>query len=446
MDFTPHTEQEIKEMLNEIGIKSVDELFRDIPNEIPHRDPNLPGPLTEQELIREMEKLGNLNTTTKEYDSYLGAGCYEHFIPSVVPALANRSEFVTAYTPYQAEASQGILQTIYEYQTLICQLTGMDVSNASLYDGSTALAEAVLVGYRTRGLEKGKVLISKTIHPEYREVLKTYLEAIQVEIVEIPYKNGITDIDFIKDRIDNNTIAVAVQSPNFFGCLEPTWEIPPLVEKFGALSIISVNPISLGVLKDPGSQGFSIAVGEGQALGIPMNFGGPFLGFFACKRDLLRKIPGRIVGRTKDKDGNPGFVLTLQAREQHIRREKATSNICSNEALCALTACIYLCALGKSGLEELGKLNISLSHYARDRLCSINGVEQLFYEQPFFNEFVLKISVPEERFLSQKIIPGLSLERFYPELKEFSLWCVTETKTKEKIDRLVEVVNENCHR
>lgn len=437
MDFTPHTETEIKEMLAEIGVKSLDDLF---PREIPRTRLNLPEPLSEQELVRELEGLAKQNISTKEYDNYLGTGSYEHFIPSVVTSLASRSEFVTAYTPYQAEASQGILQTIYEYQTLICQLTGMDVSNASLYDGSTALAEAVLVAYRSRELEKGKVLISKTVHPEYRQVVKTYLDAIPVELIEVPYKDGITDIDFIKDNIDNNTLAVAVQSPNFFGCLEPAWEIPPIVGN--AISIISANPISLGILKDPGGMGFDIAVGEGQPMGIPMVFGGPFLGYFACKKDLVRKMPGRVVGRTKDTKGNTGFVLTLQAREQHIRREKATSNICTNEALCALTACIYLCTLGRSGLEELAKLNVSLSHYAVEKI----GVRHLFFNQPFFNEFVLNIPVSEAEFLSRKIIPGLSLDTFYPELKGTSLWCVTETKIKAQIDRLAEVVRENCNR
>lgn len=439
MDFTPHTEIEIREMLACIGIKSLDDLFNDIPSEIPRVKLNLPKPLSEQELTREMEGLGRLNISTKEYDNYIGAGSYEHFIPSVVSNLASRGEFVTAYTPYQAEASQGTLQATYEYQSLISRLTGMDVSNASLYDGATGLAEAILMAYRIRELEKGKVFISSTIHPEYRRVVKTYLNAMPVELIEIPYKDGITDIEFIKDKIDNNTIAVAVQSPNFFGCIEPSWEIPQFAKKFGALSIVSSNPISLGILKDPGSMGFDIAVGEGQPLGIPIFYGGPYLGYFACRKELVRKMPGRVVGRTKDIKGNTGFVLTLQTREQHIRREKATSNICSNEALCALTACIYMCTLGKSGIVELAELNISLSHYAKDKLCGINGVKVLF-NQPFFNEFVLKIPISKEIFLSKKIIPGLSLDKFYPELKGYSLWCITETKTKEQIDKLAEVI------
>lgn len=439
MDFTPHTETEIKEMLADIGAKSLDDLFREIPKDIPQAELKLPKGLSEQELIKELKDLAKQNASTDEYDNYIGAGSYDHFIPSVVNNLSGRSEFATAYTPYQAEASQGILQTIYEYQSLICQLTGMDVSNASLYDGATALAEAVLVGYRSKEIENGSVIISSAIHPEYRHVVKTYLDSIPVEVVEVPYKDGITDINFIKDKINDKTLAVAAQSPNFFGCLEPAREIPALAKKYGALSIISANPISLGIIKDPGSMGFDIAVGEGQPLGNPIMFGGPYLGYFACKKDLVRKMPGRIVGRTKDKKGDQGFVLTLQTREQHIRREKATSNICSNEALCALRACIYLCVLGKKGIEELAKLNVYLSHYAKDKLCGIKGVDAVF-NQPFFNEFALKIPMDEKKLLNKKIIPGLLLDKFYPELKGSSLWCVTETKTKEQINKLAEAV------
>jgi glycine dehydrogenase subunit 1 len=439
MDFIPHTEAEIKEMLAEIGIKSLNELFKDIPKDIPRANLNLPHSLSEQELVSELKNLSKLNTSTGEFDNYLGAGSYEHYIPSVVDALSGRSEFVTAYTPYQAEASQGTLQTIYEYQSLICQLTGMDVSNASLYDGATALAEALLIAYRNKEINDGKIFISKTIHPEYRRVIKTYMDAVPVEIIEIPYKSGITDIDFLKDNVSDKTIAVALQSPNFFGCIEPANEVPQLAKKHGALSILSANPVSLGVLKDPGSMGFSIAVGEGQPLGLPLMFGGPYLGYFACKKDLVRKMPGRIVGRTKDKKGRSGFVLTLQTREQHIRREKATSNICSNEALCALRACIYLCTLGRQGMQELAKQNVYLSHYAKDKLCEIKGVEDVF-DQPFFNEFVLKLPLKIDKFLEKKIIPGLDLGKFYPELADSSLWCVTEMKNKEKIDRLAEVI------
>ena len=438
MDFTPHTNDEIKEMLAAVGAGSLEDLFKGIPEEIPRVKLDLPEGLSEQELVAELKQLGRLNISADDYDNYLGAGSYQHFIPQIVTHLAGRGEFATAYTPYQAEASQGTLQTIYEYQTLICQLTGMDISNASLYDGATALAEALLAVCRARSISGGRIMISRTVHPSYREVVKTYLDTAAVDLVEIPDQNGICDIDFVKDNIDNNTIAVLVQNPNFFGCLEPVWEIPPLARKAGAASIISVNPISLGILRDPGSMGFDIAVGEGQSLGNPMMFGGPYLGFFACRKELLRKMPGRLVGRTRDSKGDTGFVLTLQTREQHIRREKATSNICSNEALCALKACIYLCALGKNGLRELAELNVSLSHYAKKKLCGMSGVRNIF-SQPFFNEFVLHVPRSGEEYQKEKIISGLPLGRFYPELNGCTLWCVTETKSQSQIDRLVEV-------
>lgn len=439
MDFVPHTAKETKEMFDVLGISDFSELFKDIPSEIPRANLSLPAGISEQELIREIEKTASLNISTNEYASYLGAGSYEHFIPSVVPYLAGRGEFVTAYTPYQAEASQGILQAMYEYQSLICMLTGLDVSNASLYDGATAVCEAVLLSIRSKEIQNGNVIVSKTVHPEYREVLKTYLKALPVEIIEAPYINGITDYEFIKSKTNEKTFAIVIQSPNFFGCIEQAWEIPLIAQKHGALSIMTANPISLGVLKCPGEMGFDIAAGEGQPLGMPMSYGGPYLGYFACKKELVRKMPGRIAGMTKDADGKRGFVLTLQTREQHIRREKATSNICSNEALCALTACIYLSVLGKNGIKKIGELNIQLSHYAKDKLCAVNGVKTLF-NQPFFNEFVIETPVSENKFLENKIIPGLNLGKFYPELNYTSLWCVTEMKTKEQIDRLAEVI------
>lgn len=442
MDFIPHTKEETQEMLGVIGVQSLDELFKNIPKEIPQAALKLPKALSEQELLSELKELGSQNTTVSNADSYLGAGSYEHFIPSVVSSLVNRSEFVTAYTPYQAEASQGTLQTIYEYQTLICQLTGMDVSNASLYEGGSALAEAVLVTWRNKNTINSKVLISKTVHPEYRHVVKTYCKGLNIEIIEVPYKDGISDIEFIKDKIDKDTLAVVVQSPNFFGCLEPLGDIVPIAKKQNALGILSTNPISLGVLRDPGELGFDIVVGEGQPLGNPLSFGGPYLGFLACTKALMRKIPGRLVGRTKDTQGRTGYVLTLQTREQHIRREKATSNICTNEALNALAACIYLCTMGKSGIEELAKQNVYLSHYAKDELCNKTTAKMVF-NQPFFNEFLLDVSFSKEKLLNSGIISGLDIGRFYPELSGKSLWCTTETKTRVKIDKLVEAINEN---
>ncbi len=422
-------------MLRAVGAKSLADLFQDIPREIAPSRLNLPPGLSEQELLRELEKLGKQNVTVRDKDNYLGAGSYEHFIPSLVTDLAGRAEFVTAYTPYQAEASQGTLATIYEYQTLICQLTGMDIANASLYEGGSALAEAALVAYRNKNIANGKIFISAGVHPEYRQVVKTYLVGVPVEIIEVPYQQGVMDLDYLKDKLDKQTLAVIVQSPNFFGCLEPLAEIVSLTKKTGALSILSAYPLSLGILKDPGSLGFDLVVGEGQSLGNPLSFGGPYLGYLACSKNLLRRIPGRLVGRTKDKNGRNGYVLTLQTREQHIRREKATSNICTNQALNALAACIYLCTLGKQGIQDVARLNAYLSHYARDKM----GAE-LVFSQPFFNEFTIKIPFQQEKLIAEGIIPGLRLERFYPELAGCSLWCVTETKTKQQLDRLAEVL------
>jgi len=439
MDFIPATNKESEEMLKAVGISELDGLFADIPSAVPRVKLDIPSPLSEPELIKALKDLAKQNFNVKEIDNYLGAGSYEHFIPSVVKNLSARAEFVTAYTPYQAEANQGLLQAMYEYQTLICQLTGMDVSNASLYDGGTALAEAVLTAYRNRDILDGKILVSRTVHPGYRQVVKTYISGIPVQMVDVPYNNGITDIDFIKDNLDEKTLAVVAQSPNFFGCLEPLHKIVPLVKKYNTLMIVSANPISLGVLKSPGSFGADIVVGEGQALGTPLSYGGPYLGYFAVTKKLLRKIPGRLVGRTKDTKGRTGYVLTLQTREQHIRREKASSNICTNEALNALSACIYLTLLGKQGMKDVSENNIYLSHYAKDKLCDIAGVKDVF-SRSFFNEFVLKCPVSSEKFLKKGIIGGLDLERFYPELKGCSLWCVTETKNKEQIDRLAEVI------
>lgn len=435
MDFIPQTKKDTEDMLRTVGLGSLAELFQDIPREIIQTKLNLASGLSEQELLRELGELGKENVTVKDKDSYLGAGSYEHFIPSIVTELASRAEFVTAYTPYQAEASQGTLTAIYEYQTLICQLTGMDIANASLYEGASALAEAALVAYRHRNVVNGKILISRTVHPEYRQVVKTYLAGLPVQILTVPERQGVTDIDCLKDNLTAETLAVIVQSPNFFGCLESLAEIVSLTEKTGALSILSAYPVSLGILKDPGSLGFDLVVGEGQSLGNPLSFGGPYLGFLACTKALLRKIPGRLVGRTKDKNGRWGYVLTLQTREQHIRREKATSNICTNQALNALAACIYLCTLGKQGIKELAKLNVYLSHYAREKI----GAE-LVFPQPFFNEFTVKLPFAKEKLIAAGIIPGLELERFYPELAGCSLWCITETKTKQQLDRLAEVL------
>ncbi len=354
--YIPHTEEDKKEMFREIGVKSTEELFKNIPQDLLLKTPlGLPSSLSEMELLKEMRKLSQKNANLNEYVSFLGAGSYDHFIPTVVNHLSERSEFYTSYTPYQPEASQGILQVFYEYQSLICQLFQMDIANASLYEGATALAEAVILAHNFN--HRQKVLLSKTIHPEYRQVLKTYIEkTLGLSIVEIDYENGITNLNELKEKISEEISCVVIQNPNFFGCLEKVREIEEITHKFGSLYITSVDPISLGLLIPPGEYNADIAVAEGQSLGNHLNFGGPYLGIFTCKKKFLRKIPGRRVGETTDQKGQRGFTLTLQTREQHIRREKATSNICTNEALNALRATIYLSALGKEGLREVAEL------------------------------------------------------------------------------------------
>lgn len=440
MDYIPNTERDKEIMLKEMGLASTESLLEDIPKTLRKFSLLLPEGLSEPQVLKVLRDLSEKNSNTDKYISFLGAGAYEHYIPSVVDHLASRSEFYTCYTPYQPEVSQGTLQGIYEFQTLMCELTGMDVANSSMYDGSTALTEAALLSIRLK--EKNKVICSRAIHPEYRQVLKTYLKGLHTEIVEIDTPEGITDLNQLEKIIDNNTAAVLIQNPNFFGCVEDMETISNIVHRYDTLFIACVNPVSLGILKPPGKYNADIAVGEAQVLGNYLNYGGPYLGFFTVKKDLLRKMPGRIAGETVDSNGNRCFVLTLQAREQHIRREKATSNICTNQALIALRACIYLCTLGKKGIAELANLNIQKSHYAYERLCTLNILEPAFH-QSFFHEFVLnakgslRINRINEYLLTKGIIGGLGLSGFYPALDNSMLLCVTETKTKESIDRLV---------
>ncbi|MEP9410364.1 MAG: aminomethyl-transferring glycine dehydrogenase subunit GcvPA [Candidatus Brocadia sp.] len=440
MDYIPNTERDKEIMLKEMGLPSTESLLENIPKGLRNFSLSLPEGLSEPQVLKTLKNLSEKNSNTGKYISFLGAGAYEHHIPSVVDHLASRSEFYTCYTPYQPEVSQGTLQAIYEFQTLMCELTGMDASNASMYDGSTALTEAALLSIRLK--EKNKVICSRAIHPEYRQVLRTYVKGLHTEIVEIDMPKGITDVNQLEKVIDDNTAAVLVQDPNFFGCIEDMETISNITHRHDALFIACVNPISLGILKPPGEYNADIAVGEAQVLGNYLNYGGPYLGFFTVKKELLRKMPGRIAGETVDSTGKRCFVLTLQAREQHIRREKATSNICTNQALLALRACIYLCALGKKGIAELANLNIQKSHYAYERLCTLNIFESAF-KQPFFNELALKakgnlhINKINEYLLKKGIIGGFELSRYYPELDNSMLLCVTETKTKESIDLLV---------
>ncbi len=439
MNFIPNSPEQQRAMLERIGVTNVEELFSDVPGNVKLGRPlDIPAGLSEQELMRHLQGLAARNANQSEYTSYLGAGAYEHYIPSLVNQLLLRSEFYTAYTPYQPEISQGTLTAIYEFQTMVCELTGMDVANASMYDGASALAEAGLMACDST--RRNQVIVSQTVHPEHRDVLRTYLNGRGVEILELPYKDGVTDLVSLEKLISSKTAAVLVQTPNFFGAVEDGCRFADIAHQAGALLVVSVNPVSLGLLKAPGEYGADIVVGEGQPFGNPVSFGGPFLGFFACKEKYMRRMPGRIVGATVDRNGKKAFVLTLQAREQHIRREKATSNICSNEALCALAFTIHLAALGKQGISELSRLNLQKAHYAADRISALPGFE-LAFSSPFFNEFVVKTTVAPEKInaelLHDKILGGLDLGKFFPELQNHLMFCVTETKSKQDIDRLV---------
>jgi len=430
-------------MLRAIGVARFEELLSDIPAQLRMPTLALPAGLSELELLAKAKGLAQLNQSTEQVDSYLGAGMYDHHIPAVVDALASRGEFATAYTPYQAEASQGTLQAIYEYQTMICELTGMEVANASLYDGASSLAEAALVALRTTGRQR--LLVSQAVHPEYRQVLRTYLDGNGVHLAELPVPSGITEASRVAEQVSPDVAAVIVQTPNFFGCLETLAELAEAAHAKGALVIVCVYPVALGIIQPPGAAGADIVVGEGQSLGNPMSYGGPTLGFFAARQELVRKIPGRLAGRTIDAEQQCGYVLTLQAREQHIRREKASSNICTNEGLLALRATIHLSALGPQGLREVALLNVQKSHYAYEQLLQVPHVAPVF-TQPFFNEFVIRFSegVSSDRLLRQlsaeRILGGVGLQRWYPALAGAWLVCVTETKTKAQIDRFVETL------
>lgn len=440
--YLPMTEQDRTEMLDAIGVNSVAELFSDIPESIRFQGPlQVPEALDEPALVKHMSDLGRKNASLDQYTSFLGAGVYDHYIPSVVNHVISRSEFYTAYTPYQPEISQGELQAIFEFQTMICELTGMDVANSSMYDGPTALAEAASMAFAVT--KRKKIVISQTVHPESRQILRTYASGLGLNVIEVPATNGVTEIAHLENELDEETACVIIQSPNFFGCIEPLQEIGERIHNNKGLFVVSSNPLSLGVLKPPGEYGADVVVGDAQPLGIAPSFGGPHCGYFATTRALMRRIPGRIVGQTVDQDGKRGFVLTLQAREQHIRREKATSNICSNQALNALAAAVYMSALGKQGMQQVGHLNIQKAHYARNRLSQVDGVSIVF-DQPFFNEFVVRIEAPIDEvngeLLKNGIIGGYNLVRDYPELTGHMLLAITELRTKQEIDRLAEVL------
>lgn len=446
MSYIPTTGEQQRQMLAEIGAVSIDELFADIPESVRlKKELDIPKAMSELELKAHMQDMAGKNISLDKYTCFLGAGAYDHYIPSVVTNLLSRQEFYTAYTPYQPEISQGTLQAIFEYQTMICSLTGMDVSNASLYDGATALAEAASMACEST--RRTEIIVVRSIHPESREVVSTYARFKGMTVSECGIKDGVADLKNLEELLNGNTAAVLVQSPNFFGAVENIREIAEIAHRNKSLLVVSCDPISLAILKAPGHLGADIVAGEGQVLGNPVSFGGPYLGFMAAKKDFTRRMPGRIVGETVDRNGKRGYVLTLQTREQHIRREKATSNICSNQALNALAATIYLSAMGKNGLKKAAELCLQKAHYAYNRLLE-TGCFSPAFESPFFKEFLLiyhgDVDKLNKHLLSRNIIGGFAAERYYPEFKGGYLVAVTEKRTKEDIDRFVSEVISAC--
>lgn len=438
--FIPITDADRAQMLKTIGVNSVDDLFDDIPQDARYPEINLPAALSEMEMTRTLHALANRNAHTGAYAYFLGAGAYNHFVPATVPHLIFRSEFYTAYTPYQPEISQGTLQTIFEYQSMLCDLTGMDAANASHYDAATAAAEAAVMAINSvRG--GNKIIVSPTLHPHYRETMRTYLEGQKIPIVGD--EDTSLSLNAVLDKhLDKQTAGVLVANPDFLGNVRDMKPIAERVHAAGALLIVSAYPIALGMYQPPGAYGADIVIGEGQALGNALGFGGPYLGMFACKEKYLRRMAGRLIGQTADTQGRRGFVLTLQAREQHIRREKATSNICTNEALNALAACVYMATMGKQGLRQVAELCYQKAHYAAQEISKLNGYRALNAE--FFNEFVVECPRPvaeiNHALYEQGIIGGYDLSNDYPHLKNGMLIAVTEMNTREQIDALVKAL------
>lgn len=444
MPYLLNTPEDRAAMLARIGVGSVEELFAPIPNELRLQRPlDIPPAMPEMELTRHMHALAAKN---RGGVCFLGGGAYDHFIPSVVDAIAGRSEFYTAYTPYQAEASQGTLQAVFEFQTLMAQLTGLEVANASLYEGGSAVAEAVLMAFGVTG-RTGEVLIAESVHPEYRATLHTYVANLNCRVKVLPTPDGVLNPDDVKAAVNDDTVCVIAQSPNFFGHLESMQEIGDAARKVGAVFIASFDPVGVGILKRPGDYGADIAVAEGQGLGVPLGFGGPYLGILACRgeKEYLRKIPGRLVGQTLDRNGKRCWVLTLQTREQHIRREKATSNICTNQGLLALRAAVHLTALGPQGLKETAELCLRKARYAADELTKIPGVK-LKFAAPFFKEFTVSVPGSADQTLAKLrdrgYFAGLPLGRWYPRFSDSISIAVTEQRRKEEIDGLAAALRE----
>ena len=436
--YLPMTEQDQREMLDRIGVSSIDELFADIPESVRFKgEYNIKAAASEPDLVTEMTAMASKNANLKDYKSFLGAGVYDHYIPVIVDHVLSRSEFYTAYTPYQPEISQGELQAIFEFQSMICEMTGMEVANASMYDGGTALAEAAMLSAgHTR---RKQILVSRTVQPDTREILRTYAKGQNLEVVEIPEQDGVTSVAQLEALINVNTACVLIQYPNFFGRIEDLPAIEKIAHENKSLFVVSSNPLALGVLTPPGKFGADIVVGDAQPFGIPTAYGGPYCGYFSVTEKLMRKVPGRLVGQTVDEDGKRGFVLTLQAREQHIRRDKATSNICSNQALNALAASVCMTALGKQGVKEMASQNIQKSDYAKKQFKSA-GIE-VIYDGPSFNEFIVRLPInvdaANKQLLQKGLIGGFNLEKDYPELKNCMLVCVTEMRNKADIDTFV---------
>lgn len=438
MRYLPATSDDIQKMMSDIGIQNLEELFKTIPAQYQYQGQfSFPAAMSEQELTQHLFDLSVSNLHALKSASFLGGGAYHHYVPALVDALISRGEFMTSYTPYQPEISQGTLQAIFEFQTYMCQITGMDIANASMYDGASAAAEAVLMAKRIHN-DRKKVVISQALHPNYRKVIRTYTANLPIDLVEVPFDaQGRTDSRHLAGILDDSVICVVVQSPNYLGAIEDQDALFAAAKAAGATSIsVVAEAMSLGILKPPAACGADIVVGESQSLGLPVGYGGPYAGFFAVRQPLMRQMPGRLVGMAKDHDGRRGFVLTLAAREQHIRREKATSNICTNQGLCALAVTVYLSFLGAEGFREIAIRNLQMADYAKGRLKSVAKIR---FDSPNFNEFVIEFNRNAEEVVQalaeKKILAGIPLGRHYSELKNCLLVCCTETTTKEQVDR-----------
>jgi len=442
MRYLPHTDEDIRNMFDAIGVRDFEELFMTVPESCRYdKEMVLPDPKTEWNLDRYMAEIQSMMKITPEHTVLVGAGRYQHHIPSSIPSVLGRSEFLTAYTPYQPEMAQGTLQGLFEYQTLTARLLGVDVANASMYDGASALAEGLLMGLRV-SRKKNRVAMSAAIHPHFREVVRTYFHPTEFEIVELPFaEDGRTDFSSLTD--EEGLAAVAVQSPNFFGVVEDIEAAAEAIHQTGALYVAGFSePMAFGLLRNPGDAGADIVCGEGQSFGMPASFGGPGLGMFGCKTKYVRNLPGRLVGETTDLDGNRGYVLTLATREQHIRREKATSNICSNQGICTITAAMYMASLGGTGFKKLARLNYDKSEYLKQGLQDAGG--DVCFSSPTYNEFVVEFKDDfrpvQKRLMEQKIVAGLNLAKYYPGFDNRYLFCVTETASKEALDTVISEV------